>query len=131
MIDWKRNNKIALRNFNKKCDFHDIVKTLLVRMLRRKHKDNYKTPIYTEYSPNKPNEEYPDIWMRVYEGKGKSRKAKIIVWELQDKITKDWKNNILKRYEEVDLIIVPLKDLEKKSEGNLFKLQKLLEDYIV
>jgi len=119
-IDWKRNNKIALRNFHGGCDFHDIVKTLLVRMIRRKHKTSTAVPIYTEFNPNEPNKSYPDIWMRI--------KNDVIVWEIQKEITKEWEEKMIKTYEDVgDLIIVPLKELSK----NLDKLKEQLEVYVV
>lgn len=119
MIDYKKNNKIGLRNFSANCDFHDVVKLLLVRMLRRKHSNSNKIPIYTEYSPRNKNKEYPDIWMELKDG--------IVVYEIQDKITTDWKEKIIKKYEKFDLIIVPLSNLSH----NLDKLKVQLKDYIV
>ena len=128
--DWKKNNKIGLRNFNEKVDFHDLVKTQLVRMLRRKHKDNHAVPIYTEHNPEKPNEDYPDIWMRV--------KQDIIVYEIQQDTSKNWTKQILKKYEDVDLIIVPLKEvlvnwrsIINKYENPIDSLREVLEVYVV
>jgi len=118
-INWNKQNKIALRNFTENVDFHDVVKTLLVRMLRRKYPDSRRVPIYTEYDPEKPNQHYPDIWMQI--------KGEIIVWEIQDKISKKWEEQIIEQYQEVDLIIVPLNKLSK----NLDKLKEQLQDYIV
>ncbi|MHA1876701.1 MAG: hypothetical protein ACTSUC_09695 [Promethearchaeota archaeon] len=127
LTDWKRNNKIALRNFSKNCDFHDIVKCLFVRMLRRNHKDNGSYPIYTEYDPLKPNKEYPDIWMKL--------KKDIYVFELQDKITKKWLKQIIKKYENVNLIVIDLQKIFKEwiesKEKPLESLRKILEDYII
>ena len=119
LVDWKRNNKIAMRNFSKAVDFHDIVKLLIVRKLRRKYPDSHSVPIYTEHDARKPNLTYPDIWMRI--------KAEIYVWEIQDKITQPWKIGKMHQYEDVDLIIVPLKKLS--SDLNLLDGQ--LEDYII
>ena len=128
--DYKKNNKIGLRNFKESVDFHDIVKTELVRMLRRKHPNNLNVPIYTEHNPEKPNEDYPDIWMRI--------KGDIIVWEIQENMSKNWVKNILKQYEEVDLIIVPLKKLLQdwrsiidKYENPVESLREVLEVYVV
>lgn len=118
-LDYRRNNKIALRNFNECCDKHDIVKLLLVRMLRRKHKSK-NVAIYTEFDPKDPNAEYPDIWMRTQNGH-------IIVFELQKEITKEWENKVLEKYKEVDLIIVPL----KKLSNDLNKLKIELHGYII
>ena len=132
---WSRNNKIGLRNFKEKSDLHDILKTQLVRMLRRKHKDNHNVPIYTEYNPERPNEDYPDIWMRI--------KKDIIVYEIQENMSKNWVKQILKKYEDVDLIIVPLQEVLKnwqnkihsKSNNNLTDpiklLNQVLEVYVV
>lgn len=121
LIDWKRNNKIALRNFSENVDFHDIVKTLLVRMLRRKHKDSCKVPIYTEFNPEEINENYPDIWM-------KDEHGDIYVWEIQDKISKEWQKSISKHYENIsELTIVSLNDLSK----NIDELKKQLEKYLI
>ena len=114
--DWRRNNKVALRNFSDSSDFHDVVKTILVRMIRREHNHSQKVPIYTEFSPDKPNEEYPDIWMRL--------KGDIYVWEIQKQITKSWTERICKQYESVNLIIVNLKEDE-----NEWMNHKLFEIY--
>ncbi len=128
--DFKRNNKIGLRNFKEASDFHDIVKTQLVRMLRRKHKDNHNIPIYTEYSPDKPNEEYPDIWMRL--------KKDIIVWEIQENMSKKWLEQIQENYRDVDLIIVPLKEVKlkwreiiDKYKNPIDSLREILEVYVI
>lgn len=128
--DFKRNNKIGLRNFKEASDFHDIVKTQLVRMLRRIHKDNYSTPIYTEFNPERPNEDYPDIWMRI--------KSDIIVYEIQQTTSKNWIKQITKKYEDVDLIIVPLKEVRKKwideiknQKDPIDSLREILEVYVV
>ena len=128
--DFTKNNKIGLRNFKEASDLHDLLKTQLVRMLRRKHKDNHNVPIYTEFSPDKPNEEYPDIWMRI--------KKDIIVYEIQEKISKKWTKQILERYKDVDLIIVPIQEVLSKWREKINKysdptksLSEVLEVYIV
>lgn len=105
-IDWKRNNKVALRNFTEGADFHDIVKVLLVRMLRRKHPDSNKVPIYTEHNVQSPNESYPDIWIQI--------NGDIYVYELQEAISEKWTKEITQQYEDVNLIIVDLKKIRKE-----------------
>lgn len=131
MIDWKRNNKVAIRNFDINVDFHDLVKLLIVKMLRRRYSDSSRFPIYTEFNAEEPNESYPDIWMRI--------KQDIVVYEIQDKITENWKKKIEKKYEINNLIIVPLqtvwkewKELSEKTEFNpIENLRKVLEKYII
>lgn len=114
-FDHKRNNKIALRNFSSASDFHDVVKTLLVRMLRREHK---RVPIYTEFNPNNPQKDYPDIWIKI----GKD----ILVYEIQKEITKSWTKQIIEKHPDADVIIVPLKKLSR----NLDELKVQLKDYV-
>jgi len=131
-VDWTRNNKIGLRNLKEASDFHDLVKTLIVRMLRREHPDSHNVHIYTEFSPDKPREEFPDIWMSI--------KKDIIVFEIQKKITKEWTKKVVERYKDCDLIIVELeKDLKEwndkihsKNETDPIKLlRNILNKYIV
>lgn len=114
-IDHSRNNKIALRNFSESSDHHDIIKTLLVRMLRRKHK---KIPIYTEFNPNNPQGDYPDIWIKI----GKD----VLIYEIQKEITKKWTDQIIKKHPDADVIIVPTKKLSK----NIDELTIQLEEYV-
>ena len=130
--DYKRNNKIALRNFTEPNDLHDVVKTLLVRLLRRKYPNNKSVPIYTEFNPNETNDNYPDIWMKI-------PKNQIIVYEIQRKASKQWIKIMNDRYESVDWQMVKLDDVEKewiqelkKSPKNpIEKLNKVLEKYII
>lgn len=133
--DFRRNNKIGCRNFKEASDFHDICKTQLLRMLRRKHPDNHNVPIYTEHNPERPNEDYPDIWMRI--------KKDIIVWEIQEQVTKKWSYQIQIKYHDVDLIIVPLKEVlinwqnkihsksNNKKTNPISLLRQVLEVYVV
>ena len=113
-IDFKRNNRIALRNFSENCDFHDIVKLLIVKQLRRTLKRSDRCPIYTEHDPERPQEFYPDIWAC-------TDKGEIYVWELQDKLTNGWRERIVQQYEDVNLIIVDLQKVKKE-------LKKVLVD---
>jgi hypothetical protein len=113
MINYKKINKVLIRNLHESCDFHDLVKTQLYRMLRRENKN---IEIYTE---EQLNGEIPDIYLKY--------KGKIIVWEIQEEDTKAWYEKIKKRYADVDLIIVPLKKLSRNFE----ELGKQLNDYVV
>ena len=139
-IDYNRNNRIKLRNFSISQDFHDLVKTLLVRMIRRKHKKQEKVQIYTEYNITANNENYPDIQVILKEKK----KDSIVIYEIQDTITKKWMDQIQSKHEESTLIIVPLKKIYKRWESrvlnelNLYKkcdiiniLRIVLEDYAI
>ena len=128
--DFKRNNKIGLRNFKEASDLHDCVKTQLVRMLRRKHKDNHNIPIYTEFNPERPNDDYPDIWMRI--------KQDIIVYEIQEIVSKKWSYQIQRKHCDVDLIIVPLKEVLRnwrliinKYKNPIESLREVLDVYVV
>jgi hypothetical protein len=131
IIDYKRLDKINVgHNITDAFDFHDICRTLLVRMLRRKHKNKRMNPIYTEFNPNEPNDNYPDIWMKI----GKD----VYVWELQSSITQEWIKKVCKTHEEVDLIIVPLDEIKEKlldkweiSKDPFDKLKELLKDYLI
>lgn len=84
-------------------------------MLRRKHK---KVPIYTEFNPNNPQGDYPDIWIKI----GKD----VLIYEIQKVITKKWTTQIIEKHPDADVIIVPTKKLSK----NLDELRKQLEDYV-
>lgn len=145
LVDWKRNNKIALRNFSESCDFHDLVKTLLVRMLRQNYKDSRMTVIYTEFNATEPNADYPDIWMRMNRySKRRQNSAEIYVWELQEVVTDKWLKQIQEKHSDVTLIIVPLKKVREKWRDGLMNnlqtnktldpvkdLRVILEEYVI
>ena len=137
-MDWKRNNKINVgHNLSTAFDFHDVVRTLIVRKLRRNYPDSFKIPIYTEYYPEKSL--MPDIYIKI--------KNKVYIYEIQEQMNSDWITKLLKNYGEDDLIIVSLKTLREKwlvkldvlihndydiTEINPIKeLNKLLDDYII
>lgn len=121
--DVKKNNKLAIRNFKEACDKHDVVKLMIMRMLRRAHPDS-RFPIYSEHNGDDPNDNYPDIWMRLH----KHRKApEIYVYEIQEKVTPEWEENINKQHEHVNLIIVPL----KKISDNLDEMREQLKEYVI
>jgi hypothetical protein len=136
IIDYKRIDKVNVgHNITEAFDLHDITRTLLVRMLRRKHPRKNLCPIYTEFDPLKPNEDYPDIWMRIKTNGRAPKRQEIYVWEIQKGITKEWEKKIIKQYEEVNLIIVDLNKVEKewiKQIGEpLEALKKILEEYVI
>ena len=134
-MDWKRNNKINVgHNLSAAFDFHDVVRTLIVRKLRRNYPDNFKIPIYTEYYPEKSL--MPDIYIKI--------KNKVYIYEIQEQMNSDWITKLLKSYENDDVIIVPLKTLKEKwlitlrvlirddGDFDLIKeLNKLLDDYVI
>lgn len=99
-----RNKSVSVRNLSESSDFHDVCKMLLRRMLGRKYKK--AEYIYTEHNPDKPNEDYPDITLKV--GKW------IYVIELQKEVTKEWVNQILEKHNDSTLIIVELKKIHKE-----------------
>lgn len=106
------NNLVKPRNFNEACDFHDLVKMLIVRMLRRKHQDHKLVKIYTETPVEALSNTFPDIVMKI---KPFRKPMESYVWELQDNVTKEWADRVVKRYEHHDgLVIVELKKIKKE-----------------
>jgi hypothetical protein len=132
LIDWKKQNKIALRNFDRSVDFHDLVKVQLVRMLRRNYPDSKNNAIYTEFDADVPEKTFfADIWFR-------QKNGDIYVYELQKEVTKQWTEQITKKHESVNLIIVPLKEVEQKLKERISKgedfmdaLRHILIDYVI
>ena len=138
-IDFKRNNKIALRNFSEAVDFHDVCKLLLVRLIRRNHPDARYCPIYTEYDPLQENLDYPDIWVRLFDRKTKKRSSKIhfYVYELQEAYSESWLKKVEERYDQdnTTLIAIPLKKVRDEwlnMSGNpLDNLKTILGRYAI
>lgn len=118
IIDWKKQDKCVFRNFDEAVDHHDIVKALLMRMLRRKHPNRRKVSIYSEFAMS--DRGIGDVWM-------KDEHSDIYVYEIQKDINKHWIKSIHERYQDVNLIIVPLKKMPKTFE----RLRKKLEEYVV
>jgi len=133
--DWNKNNKIAIRNFHESCDFHDIVKLTLMRMLRRSYPNSHSCQIYSEYNPEDPHANYPDIWMRVSAYKKKRLTHTVYVWEIQEKVSEEWKKQIVEKHQEVNLIIVPVKKIKDACgyplEFNFRKFYEELERYVI
>lgn len=138
LIDWKRNDKVNIgHNVSQAFDFHDVCRVLLMRMLRRKHKDKQKYPIYSEYDCEAPNEDYPDIQMVI--------NGAVYVWELQTKISESWTEQICKKYKDkADLIIIPLDVINEAWENRIInnlrlnnklspiaELEVILVDYLI
>jgi hypothetical protein len=131
--DYSKNNKVALRNFTEPNDIHDVIKTLLVRLLRRKYPNNKSTPIYTETNPDDLNENYPDIWMKL-------PNKSIIIYEIQRKVSKQWIDTMKERYNTIsDWQLIDINKIEKEWENELKKsprrpiekLNKILEKEII
>ena len=119
--DYKRNNRINIgHNFTEKFDLHDVVRLLLMKELRRKHDNSSSTPIYTEYDPDKPNEDYPDVWLRL--------NGDVYVWEIQSAVTDRWTKAITKQYADVNLTIVPLEQFKDKT---IEQIKQLLKPYLI
>jgi len=100
-INYDRLNSVRAHNFSRSVDFHDVIKMLLVRILRRNNKNSI---IYTEYNPESTNESYPDIYMR-------TKKGEVYIYEIQKEVTTEWKNQIMERYKDKKLVIIPTKNL--------------------
>lgn len=116
-VDWKRNNKVAIRNFSDACDLHDVVKLLLVKLLRRNYTNSKSIPIYTEYEFD---DNYPDVWMKI--------KGDIYVWEIQERLSEKWTKKMIDKYREVNLNIIPL---DKFNGLSISEIKKLLEVYLI
>lgn len=121
-----KNNSVRFRNFNEACDFHDVVKTLLMRMIRRNHPDHNTVKIISEHNTDAPNESYPDIQVVI---KRYKKPIEIIVYEIQEKVTESWKKSILKRYEHLsNCEIIELDKLRRfiaTDNSPLTKMEKL------
>jgi len=112
MINYKLQNKIVLRNFSESSDKHDLIKTQLYRLLRRKYKN---CPIYTEYQLKG---EIPDIYLESKEG--------IIIYEIQKEVTTKWLKEITKKYKDIKLTIIET----KKISNNIDEMRKQLNEFV-
>lgn len=136
-IDWNENNKIRLASSDESMDKHDLIKTLIVRMIRRKHKSElgYVT-IYTEHCVRKGKEErFCDVY---YEN---IKTKEVYCYEIQKNISQKWSEETNKFYKDldqtlffscqniktVDLVIVPIREFS----DNIPELTKQLEKYII
>lgn len=115
-MNYDRLYSVKVHNASESADKHDIIKLLLVRMLKRINKNAI---IYTEYNPDRLNETYPDIYM-------KTRKGDIYIYEIQKEITKEWTKQIITKYPDENLVIVPVKELS----DNWVEMRKELEKYV-
>jgi len=127
--DWKEQYKIRLTNCDSSLDKHDIVKTLVVRMILNKNKRNKKfLHIYTEFDLNE-GKLIPDIYVE------DCKEKTIVCYEIQKvcnleyikKKTEEYSKLDIPYFNGVDLIIIPLKDLS----DNINEMSKELEKYII
>lgn len=113
MVDWKRNNKCAIRNPDISVDGHDVVKLLIMRMLRRTHDDSYKVQIESE-SAIEGHNNYPDI--RMVSSRNTKHGHEVCNWEIQKNITSKWRELKNNQYQGADWIEVDLKKISNKLE---------------
>lgn len=118
-VDYAKLNKIALRNFSQAVDMHDVVKTMLVRMIRRKHPNIQNCLIYTETPEEKFGGPIPDVTVHLKENFRKPWRK--IVYEIQEKFTKAWIEKMNKQYEEIDWYPIPLQDIRDRWETRVMK----------
>jgi len=120
MVDWNKNNKIALRNpSNSSFHMHELIKQFVVLFLREKYKDSHANVIETE---RKVGDRIADIWLR-------TRRGDIYVWEVQENLSKRWLEDALKDYEQVNFEPIPLKKVietwEDRISNNLVYNKKI------
>lgn len=120
MIDWKRQDKVFMRNFTESADLHDIVKLIFMRLLRRKHPNRKKCPIYSEF-PMQERERIGDIFALI--------DSDVYVWEIQERITKAWKIKVQKDYEDINFRIISLKNMPRDSIKAIKK--HLIKEYLI
>lgn len=118
MKDWKRNNSVKIRNTHPSVALHDVVKLLLVRLIRRQNPSVNFVDIYTEHNVNQPNKSYPDIQVTVHGSRNQTKDYKNIVYEIQEQWTDEWEKKILKKYEDSDVIFIRLKKLVDNFKNN-------------
>ena len=120
MIDYKRNNSVKMRNTHESVDPHDLVKTLLVRILRKQNPDNKNIQIYTEYDVENTNDFYPDVLLKkggAGNSKRSQRNAGSYYWEIQEAVSSKWTKKMEERYgDSKGYTTVPLKEIEKEFE---------------
>lgn len=113
-IDWKKNNKIVLRNpSNRAFHAHELIKTAIVLALRLKHRNSHKEEIHTE---REVGDRIADIWFR-------NNKGEIYVYEIQEKETEAWRKKTEEFYldQGVTPIIVPIKEFSIKLSENMIR----------
>ena len=117
MIDWKKQDKLQMRNFLDSVDFHDICKLILMRLLRREHPNRQKAIIYSE---EKRGNNVWDIWMR-------TEKKEIYVYELQENWSKEWELKKTKDNPDINVVSIQLKKLPRDS---IKSITKALSEYV-
>ena len=121
MIDWKRQDKVVMRNFAESVDHHDICKIILMRLIRRKHPDKKNVAIYSEFPEGKA---VADVWVRHRRGKDK---GSIYVYELQKKYSDKWLKAKMKIHEDVNFIPIELNTIPRDS---ISAIKKALSEYV-
>jgi hypothetical protein len=121
LIDFDKHMKCDIRNNDPVCDFHDVVKLLIMRILSRKHPN---TPIYSEVKVGKTND-ITDV-QAIF-------KDAVYNFEIQRIITNDWMDKIEKRDLDTDTntIIIPLLKLNVDSYESIKRLVSDVEAFLI
>jgi len=117
MVDWNKQDRFQMRNFNESVDHHDICKIILMRLLRRKHTNRNKCLIYSE---KEDGDNVWDIWVRTENGD-------IYCYELQKNYSKAWELKLTEDNPDVDVVVIKLKKLPKDS---IKKITEALKKYV-
>lgn len=134
--DWKLNNSVKVRNTHPSVAFHDVIKLLMVRLIRRKNPDNNILGIYTEHNFDDPNSSYPDIMVKAHYTRNSIKQPKDTIYEIQETYSEEWLKKLETQYEGVDVVPIKLKLIAKKMKDKhnidikdvIDKLSKILED---
>lgn len=119
LVIHNRNNKIAFRNFAESSDKHDLIKCLLMRMLRRNHR---KAPIYSEFIPECQNELYPDVYIDL-------GKEGTYVFEVQKEWSEEWEIKKGIAYDKLGITLIVIKQDEMPND--LECLRGKLKEYLI
>lgn len=127
--NWENCYKIRLKELTDKQTKHLLVKTLIVQKLLIKYKSVRKgIRIYTEFNIGDNGDKIVDVYFENIKTK------EIILYEIQDKITKKWEKqttNFYNNYEilgfRTDLVIVDL----KKLSNHIKDLEKEVKELIL
>lgn len=136
-VNWDENCKIRLALADESMDKHDMIKTLIVRMLRRKHKsESGYVRIYTEHCLHKGKDErFCDVY---YEN---IKTKEVYCFEIQKSVSEKWLKETgdfykdldktlffsCQNFKTVDLIIVPINELS----DSIPEITKQLDKYII
>jgi hypothetical protein len=121
-INWKEQFKMRI-NSSSKSPFsqykHEIIKLTIMHCILKKYKDRNNQVVYSEWDIG--NGKVADVFHR--------NKENQIGYEVQEKTTKKWKEDTIKKYEEADtdLVIIPI----SKIPNDLIKIEKEVMKYIL